>query len=155
VQSRSDSAQLQVLIVEDNPPDVMLIQMALASEGLDFQAHVCSDGDCAVEHLSATDGIHPDLIILDLNLPKRNGTEVLHFIRGKESLALTPVVILSSSPEHVIEEAVHAAHVKADCYLTKPPSLDSFLSLGRVIIECYRTALQRNEIRSATSSSED
>jgi len=143
MQTPASPGRLRVLIVEDNPPDVMLIRMALDAEGLDFHAHVCGDGDSAVERLSTPHQSPPDLIILDLNLPKRHGTEVLHFIREKESIAFTPVVVLSSSPEHVIEELVHAAHVKADCYLTKPPTLDGFLSLGKVIIECYRTAVRK------------
>jgi DNA-binding response OmpR family regulator len=133
--------KLQVLIVEDNPADVMLIEMAMQAGGLECRTQVAVDGDAAIHHLQADPG--DDLIILDLNLPKRHGTEVLRVIRETERGQQTPVVVLSSSPGDVIEELVHAAHLEADCYLTKPLNLDDFLALGDVIRKCYESRTGR------------
>jgi len=139
---------LQVLIVEDNPSDVMLIEMAMQAGGFEFETQVAVDGDAAIDHLQGNAGgaghpSPPDLIILDLNLPKRHGTEVLRVIRETEWGQRTPVVVLSSSPGDVIEELVHAAHLEADCYLTKPLHLDEFVALGVVIRECYESRTGR------------
>ena len=129
-------AAMHVLIVDDNPSDVMLIKMTLKEAGLCFETTVADDGDAAIAFLRGP-GCRPDLIILDLNLPKRHGTEVLQMIRAGGWSANALVVVLSSSPQDVIAEVVQAANVEADCYLTKPPSLDEFLALGGRIRECF------------------
>lgn len=141
------SKPIHVLIVDDNPSDVMLVRMAMAHEGLEFNAHVIEDGDTAVKHL-CPDGVQssatpPDLIILDLNLPGRDGAEVLRAIRAERCFVKTTVVVLSSSPEYVIEQRMHDAEVQADGYITKPPTLDEFLAIGKTIRECHDSAKSR------------
>lgn len=137
------SSPAKVLIIEDNASDAMLIRMAMEEVGFSFTAEVLMDGEVALNRLcpegSHHELGHPDLIILDLNLPKRDGTEVLQAICGRNCLAHAPVVVLSSSPDYVIERKVNAAKVKADCYLTKPPSLDEFLGLGQAIRNCFES----------------
>jgi DNA-binding response OmpR family regulator len=141
------SQPVNVLIIEDNPTDVLLVQLAMKKEGLNFQTQVAVDGEIAIRQLCGEDTAQkqpaPDLIILDLNLPKRHGTEVLQAIRGPNCHIKAPVVILSSSPEDVIEQIVQAANLEADYYLTKPPSLDEFLALGKIIRGCLEAGRQR------------
>jgi len=84
----------------------------------------------------------PDLIILDLNLPKRDGAEVLQVIRTTDELRSLPVVVLSSSPMDVMKSKLHKAKVEANCYLTKPADLDEFLALGKRFRCCYEKALR-------------
>src|SRR5205807_9890203 len=80
-----------------------------------------------------------DLVILDFNLAKRSGAEVLKSIRGNQRLQTLPVVILSSSPEYFLREKMQDAQVEADCYLTKPPDFDEFVRLGEQIRHCYES----------------
>jgi CheY-like chemotaxis protein len=136
-----------ILIAEDNPGDVRLIRLAL-EETKNWPTHVsvARDGEQAIAMLEAragqagsghTPGL--DLIILDYNLPKRSGAEVLKMIRRTEPLQTIPVVVLSSSPEYFLREKMQGANVEATCYITKPPDFDEFLQLGDQIRRCYET----------------
>jgi CheY-like chemotaxis protein len=135
-----------VLIVEDNPVDVYMVRCALQEE-LDWttETTVADDGEKAIEllleHSSRPIRAWPDLVILDLNLPKRDGVEVLQFIRTTNGLRSLPVVVLSSSPMDVIKSKFNNVNVKANCYMTKPPDLDEFLALGKRFHSCYTKAL--------------
>jgi two-component system, chemotaxis family, response regulator Rcp1 len=127
--------------VEDNPADVRMIRYALAEEkGWATEIVVSSDGEKAIDLLLQKNTFvlaeKPDLVILDLNLPKRDGAEILQIIRTTERLREVPVVVLSSSPEDVILNIIRAAHVEANCYLTKPTDVDQFLALGRTFRHC-------------------
>ena len=131
-----------VLVIEDNPLDAEMIRRALRSDrNWDTQVEVTNDGEKAVHYLMQqepfADASRPDLLILDLNLPKRNGTEVLRIIRTSELLSDLPVVILSSSPEDVIRELVARSKFRADLYLTKPTNIKDYLALGKLFRECY------------------
>ena len=79
-----------------------------------------------------------DFVLLDLNLPRRDGTEVLRMIRSTRVLADLPVAILSSSPGDVIEKRLTTAHVTADAHFTKPGNIEDFLKLGEVLRNWYQ-----------------
>ncbi len=136
----------RVLIIEDNPVDVYMVQCALEKE-LDWttETTVADDGEKAIElllqHSNRPIREWLDLVILDLNLPKRDGVEVLEVIRTTDGLRSLPVVVLSSSPMDVMKSKFKKVNVEANCYVTKPPDLDEFLSLGKRIRICYTKAL--------------
>jgi CheY-like chemotaxis protein len=128
----------RVLIIEDNPVDVRLVRYALSkNEDWPVELSVAEDGEKAL-NLLKTNPL-PDLIILDLNLPKISGPEVLQWIRSTEATRDLPVAVVSSSPMDVIRSKVTGAQVDANCYFTKPMDVESFLQLGRSLGECYRT----------------
>jgi CheY-like chemotaxis protein len=136
----------RVLIIEDNPLDAQLVEHALQEEqSWTTETIVADDGEKAIELLLEHRGgpmkQRPDLIILDLNLPKRDGAEVLQVIRTTDELRSLPVVVLSSSPMDVMKRKLHNANVEANCYLTKPADLDEFLALGKRFRCCYEKAL--------------
>ncbi len=122
---------MEILLVEDNEGDVRLTKEALKE--LDVQAHlsVVNDGEEALaflhhDHVYA-DSLRPDLILLDLNLPKKSGHEVLAEIKADKEFQTIPVVVLSTSAQ---EEDVLRAHDQfANCYVTKPSDLNEFLSV--------------------------
>ena len=138
----SSNQTTRVLIVEDNPVDVHLVRLALEEEHTwPTESVVTADGEKAIDFLlrqgSFANAEPPHLVILDLNLPKRDGTEVLQVIRTTDSLQNLAVAILSSSPKDLIRSKVHSANVEANCYFTKPVDADAFLALGRAIRRCY------------------
>jgi CheY-like chemotaxis protein len=113
----------EILLVEDNPGDVRLAMEALQEGVVRKNVHVAEDGVAAIEYLQrlsiAGRGALPDLVLLDLNLPKRNGHEVLAEIRRDVQLRRIPVVVFTSS---AAAPDVHQAYdLHANCYVTKPP----------------------------------
>jgi two-component system, chemotaxis family, response regulator Rcp1 len=132
-----------LLLVEDNPIDVRLMRYALQQEQTwATQITVAEDGEKAINLLLAVAAStwelgRPDFVILDLNLPRRDGTEVLQTIRSMKELQDLPVAIVSSSPMDVIRGKVSTANVSANCYFTKPMDVDSFLALGKELHHCY------------------
>ena len=126
---------LQILIVEDNRGDVLLVREALRESSLQFELNHVADGEEAVEYIHRTGGHagagRPDLVLLDLNLPKRDGWDVLNEIRSEPDLRTTPVVILSSSgsPDD-IRRAESGSH---SIYIRKPSNLEDFLAIGKRI----------------------
>lgn len=140
---------VKILVVEDNPADARLMRYALHKEsGWHTEMVVVEDGDQAIQYLtqqsSFAHATRPDLVVLDLNLPKRDGTEVLQTIRSTGALEKLPVVILSSSPEDVSERVVQRANLEADCYLMKPADVDDFLALGTVLMRWYHRRMLAN-----------
>ena len=138
----ADQATL-VLIAEDNRLDTRLIVQALQeTKGWTIQTVAVDDGQKAIAYLTQTGAFReaqkPQLVILDLNLPKHEGTEVLRLIRETRDLQTLKVFILSSSPLDAIEERIRNAQVEADGYFTKPVDLDDFLALGEVIRQSYQ-----------------
>jgi CheY-like chemotaxis protein len=128
----------RILIVEDNPIDVLLLKQALKLAGFTGQPTVIDDGAPALRLLRGEapfqDELLPDMVILDLNLKTVDGPEVLAYIRNSEDLCKMLVVVLSSSPEDVMR--MKAA--EADSYLTKPPGLAEFIALGDTLRDLYR-----------------
>jgi CheY-like chemotaxis protein len=125
----------QVLQVEDSPGDVRLTQEAFHDANMSIRLHVASDGVEAMAFLKK-EGAHvhaprPDLILLDLNLPKMDGREVLAHIKKDESLKTIPIVILTTSGAEA--DIVKSYQLQANCYLSKPVQLDAFQSLVKSI----------------------
>jgi CheY-like chemotaxis protein len=128
---------IRILIVEDNRGDVVLVREAFKETGIDFELTHMADGEQALRYLHRVAGgaeaERPDVVLLDLNLPKRDGWELLDAIRRSPALASTPVVILSSSGNP--EDAERAARTPLSIYIRKPCTLDEFLDIGRQIEE--------------------
>ena len=125
---------IRITVIEDNPADVYLLEEALRAHGVDFELDWIADGEQALARFtSMPGGASPSLILLDLNLPKVDGKELLSAVRRVPALRETPVAILTSSdsPSDRLDTEV----LGADCYIKKPPTLDEFLSIGRVIKE--------------------
>jgi two-component system, chemotaxis family, response regulator Rcp1 len=120
-----------ILIVEDNPADVRLTREAFAETRLQPTLHVARDGVEALAFLRRQapfdDAPAPDLILLDLNLPRKDGREVLREIKRDPDLRRTPVVVLTTSHAPADVQQSYALH--ANCYITKPVDLDRFLEL--------------------------
>lgn len=137
---RMSNPQLTIMIVEDNRADVYLLKRALNKAEMDFTTIVFEDGESAFRYIDRNPVPEakplPDLAILDLNVPRRDGSEVLAHIRRTPKWRHIPVVILSSSPTQVMLD--RAAH--ADCYITKPCELNEFLGIGERIRDCVDTS---------------
>lgn len=120
-----------ILIVEDNRGDALLVEVALKEAGLRFNLTHLADGEKAVEYLhqSGQGSPPPDLVFLDLNLPKRNGWEVLQELRSIPAEPPVPVVILSSSSSP--EDQNRAQSLGVTKYICKPSTLDEFLAIGQ------------------------
>jgi chemotaxis family two-component system response regulator Rcp1 len=132
---------LQVLLVEDSPGDVRLTQEAFRAANRAVRLHVASDGVEAMDFLRRgienPDAPCPDLVLLDLNLPRMDGREVLARIKGDPALRTIPTVILTTSDSAA--DIAHSYRLQANCYLSKPVQLDAFESLVRSINEFWLT----------------
>ncbi len=126
---------IEVLLVEDSPGDVRLTQEAFRSSNPSINLHVATDGVEAMAFLrregSQAQAPRPDLILLDLNLPKMDGREVLAHIKKDESLKMIPTVILTTSDAE--GDITKSYQLQANCYLNKPVQLDAFESLVKSI----------------------
>jgi two-component system, chemotaxis family, response regulator Rcp1 len=135
------SRRVEVLLVEDNPGDVRLTQEALKDGRVMVNLTVAADGVEAMEVLKRR-GIHaskprPDLILLDLNLPRKNGREVLEEIKADDELKRIPVIVMTTSKA---EQDIHKVYnLNANCYITKPVDLDEFLNVVRSIEDFWLT----------------
>jgi CheY-like chemotaxis protein len=151
---KDPAVSTRILLVEDNKIDARLMRLAL-EKLTDWPGtiEVLDDGEKAVKFLQGQSGEpatqKPDLVILDLNLPKRDGTEVLEFIRATEQLHNLLVFIFSSSPVDVAEDRVGIAHLTADGYFEKPNELNTYFSIAAHIRESYWRATQANRRASA------
>jgi CheY-like chemotaxis protein len=123
-----------ILVVEDNPADALLIEEALNEYRVTAELVVLGDGEKAIrfiDEFDATTASYPKLVVLDLNLPKRNGKDVLRHIRQSVEWNHVPVVILTSSNAPTDRE--EAVRLGANQYIRKPPQLDDFLNIGAVL----------------------
>ena len=125
----------RILLAEDNPADVYLIREALKEHGVECSMQVASDGKEVLSLISEeTPGADDlELIILDLNLPRHDGIEILERLRESTRLAHVPVVVLTSSDSP--QDRLVATHLGARRYLRKPSSLEQFLDLGAIFRE--------------------
>lgn len=127
--------RINILLVEDNPGDVRLTQIALRDSKIRNNLSVVMDGVEALEFLRRegrfADADIPDIILLDLNLPRKNGREVLEEIKADDSLKRIPVVVLTTSDDEKDILATYNLH--ANCYITKPVDLARFIEIVKSI----------------------
>ena len=133
--------KVQILLVEDNPADVGLVEEAFRDGRLLCELHVAEDGVTALEFLrnqgKFANAPTPDLILLDLNLPRKNGREVLEEVKADPVLRPIPVIVLTTSDDEA--DVLRAYGLHANCYLTKPVEMDDFLNKVRAIEEFWLT----------------
>lgn len=126
---------VEILLVEDNPADVRLTQEALKETKVLNNLSVVADGEQALDYLNRrgpyADAARPDLILLDLNLPKKDGREVLADIKADERLRRIPVVILTTSEAE--QDILRTYNLYANCYITKPVDLDQFITVVKSV----------------------
>src|ERR1700726_1220277 len=130
-----DAQPVEILLVEDSPGDVRLTREAFKDAKVHIKLHVASDGAEAMAFLRR-EGRHadvprPDLILLDLNLPKKDGREVLEEIKESPTLKSIPVVILTTSASEA--DILRSYLLHANCYITKPVDLNGFLNVVKSI----------------------
>lgn len=135
---------IEILLVEDNPGDVRLTLEALKDGKILNNLNVTSDGVEAMAFLRRegryADAPRPELILLDLNLPKKDGREVLAEIKKNEELRSIPVVILTSSAAE--QDIAKSYNLHANCYITKPVDLDQFISVVKSIEHFWLTVVK-------------
>ncbi len=125
---------VKILLVEDSPSDVRLIREAMKQTPFAVQITVAQDGVEATDYLHQVEkelAPRPDLILLDLNLPKKNGREVLADVKSSPNLKGIPVLIMTSS--RADEDVSQAYALNANCYITKPGDLEEYVNVVRAI----------------------
>ena len=130
---------IEVLLVEDDPGDVLMTREAFADYKVQNRLHVVNDGVEAMAFLRR-EGVHadaprPDLVLLDLNLPRMDGREVLEAIKSDGQLASIPVVVLTTSEAE--EDVLRSYSLHANAYVTKPVDFEQFISVVRRIDEFF------------------
>jgi CheY-like chemotaxis protein len=135
---------LELLLVEDNPGDVRLTEEALREGRVYNKIHVVDDGVEALAFLRRegryADARRPDIILLDLNLPKKDGREVLEEIKSDKALKRIPVVVLTTSEAE--QDILRVYNLHANCYVTKPLDLDQFMSVVKSIENFWLTVVK-------------
>jgi CheY-like chemotaxis protein len=135
---------IEILLVEDSPSDTDLTVEALAAAKISNRLSVVEDGVQAMEFLRRQGGYaqapRPDLILLDLNLPRKDGREVLADIRADEKLTTIPVVVLTTSQAE--KDVLHAYALHANCYITKPVDFQQFMEVVRAIEDFWLTVVK-------------
>jgi chemotaxis family two-component system response regulator Rcp1 len=131
--------EVEILLVEDNPGDVVLTREALHEAKIHNRLSVATDGVEAMAFLRKEreykDAPRPDIILLDLNMPRKNGIEVLREIKADAALKTIPVVILTTSGAD--QDVLKAYEFSANCYVTKPVDLDQFVKVVHTIDEFW------------------
>jgi len=126
---------VNILLVEDSPGDVRLTKEILADTRMANEIHVVNDGEAAMAFLRRrgehTDAPRPDLVLLDLNLPRKDGREVLQEMKNDETLRRIPVIVLTTSAAE--RDVLRSYDLHVNCYITKPIDLDEFITVVRAI----------------------
>jgi CheY-like chemotaxis protein len=139
-----DGRPVEILLVEDNPGDAELTLETLRESKLLNHMSVVDDGVEAMAYLRREgrylDAVRPDLILLDLNLPKKDGREVLAEIKTDERLRRIPVVVLTTSSAE--QDILKTYDLHANCYITKPVNLDQFIAVVKAIGEFWFTIVK-------------
>jgi CheY-like chemotaxis protein len=132
---KSEAERLSLFLVEDSPADVFLVEEAMRQEGLDFKIEVAADGEMAMQMVERmdreTETPPPGVMLLDINLPRCTGDEILERVRRSPRCASVPVVVISSSDSPA--ERRRAFELGANAYFRKPSSLNEFLALGKLV----------------------
>jgi CheY-like chemotaxis protein len=136
--------QIEVLLVEDDPGDVLMTKEAFADYKLSNTLHVVNDGVEAMDFLRRqgehTGAPRPDLVLLDLNLPRMDGREVLQAIKSDPELASIPVVVLTTSEAE--EDVLRSYSLHANAYVTKPVDFERFIQVVRQIDDFFVTVVR-------------
>jgi CheY-like chemotaxis protein len=134
-----EAVPIEVLLVEDDPGDVLMTREAFEEHKVGNRLNVVSDGVDALAYLRKEEpyqsAVRPDLILLDLNLPKRDGREVLEEIKNDSSLRQIPVVVLTTSQAD--EDVLRSYQLHANAYVTKPVDFDRFVRVVKQIDEFF------------------
>jgi two-component system, chemotaxis family, response regulator Rcp1 len=135
---------VEILLVEDNPGDVRLTREALREGKVHHNLHVANDGVAALAYLHQ-EGEHagaprPDLILLDLNIPKKDGRQVLEEIKVDTTLSRIPVVVLTTSQAE--EDIARTYDLHANCYINKPVDFDQFMRVVKSIENFWLTIVR-------------
>lgn len=135
MQKGAIKSAIKIVLAEDNPGDVLLVREALASHGFEFELVVHEDGEGMMKFIELLDFDHvellPDVVLLDLNLPRVDGEQILRRIRASGKFAQIPVIIVTSSDSPQDREMT--ARFAKTYYFRKPADFDEFLALGRVV----------------------
>lgn len=135
---------IEILLVEDNPGDAELTVEALRQGKVRNQMHLVEDGEAALAFLRRQEqyaGVpRPDVILLDLNLPRKDGREVLAEIKADEGLKQIPVIVLTTSEAE--EDILRAYNLAVNCYITKPVDLDQFIKVVKAIEDFWFTVVK-------------
>ena len=138
---RVSKRPFHILLVEDNVEDIYLTQEAMKESSIPYSLNVVRDGEEAMSYLlrqgKYADIVQPDIILLDLNLPKKNGLEVLKEIKDNPDVRRIPVIVLSTSSAQ--EDIQKACDLKANCYIIKPINFDKFLKVIKSIMDYWFT----------------
>lgn len=126
---------IEILLVEDNPADVRLVQETMKESRLPTHLTIAKDGVEALQFLTESESYRPDLILLDLNLPRKNGLEVLEEIKRHDLFRTIPVIVMTTSDND--RDIQHAYRLYANAFITKPVDLDQFIDVVRKIEEFW------------------
>src|SRR5437870_5130281 len=133
-QSTKKTPAARIFLVEDNEGDVILLEKSLQSRGLAYQLIRYEDGEQAMRAITSDHTLIPDLILLDLNLPRREGFDVLRLVRTMPRLVGVPIGVLTSS--NAVRDRSRTARIGADKYIYKPPVLEQFIEeVGKAVAE--------------------
>lgn len=142
--SITNGSAIDLLLVEDDPGDVLMTREALATAKFLNNLHVVDNGESAIDFLHQvgefTEAPRPDLVLLDLNLPRVDGREVLALIKSDSSLRAIPVVVLTTS--NAEEDVLKSYDLHANAYVTKPVDLDAFMRVVAQIDDFYLTVVR-------------
>jgi chemotaxis family two-component system response regulator Rcp1 len=142
--TRNGSRPIEILLVEDNPGDARLTEEALKEGKVRNNLHRAVDGVEAMGFLRREgqykDKPRPDLVLLDLNLPRKDGREVLAEMKEHPDLRLIPVVVLTTSEAE--QDVVRTYELRANCYITKPVDLEKFITIVRSIEDFWLTIVR-------------
>jgi two-component system, chemotaxis family, response regulator Rcp1 len=140
----NDAKIVDILLVEDNPGDIRLTQEILKESKIHNNLNVVMDGVEAMEYLrkegNYKNAVRPDIILLDLNLPKKNGKEVLAEVKTDPDLKRIPVVVLTTSVAE--QDILKTYDLYANCYITKPIDLDQFITVVKLIEDFWLTIVK-------------
>ena len=137
---QDDGQPISVLLVEDDPGDVVLIEGAFEHNKVRNSLKIVGDGVEAMEYLRAEGSARPDLVLLDLNLPRKDGREVLAEIKSDPLLRSIPVVVLTTSKAE--EDILRSYDLHANAYVTKPVDFNRFIEVVRQIDEFFVTVVK-------------
>jgi len=139
-----DAQSIEVLLVEDDPGDILMIKEAFEDNKVRNRLTCLTDGVQALEFLRRegehADAPRPDLILLDLNLPRKDGREVLAEVKGDDDLRTIPVVVLTTSQAE--EDVLRSYKLHANAYVTKPVDFERFIDVVRQIDEFFLTVVK-------------